>query len=270
MVQLKFCEKCNEKKFTAKQGIVCGITDEKPAFEYTCPYFSGTELHTEVKEPELRRNDKRAKTLHFTILSVVAIHVIYLVFLGLQYNIVQAIMNGEIVSNENIIANDFRVFFISWSGVLGSAIFMIVFIFWFRRAYYNLHLLAKNLTYSEGWAAGSWFIPVINAYRPYYIMKDLYVETKKILNKKYGTDSLTLSANYIRFWWILWIINGVFSQVLSRFSNKADTLQMISVFTVLLIISSFVNICHYFLTLRIVKDYSEAEKKLIEHCPQLP
>ncbi|WP_046755067.1 hypothetical protein [Kordia jejudonensis] len=37
--QLEFCKKCVNKSFSSSQGIVCGLTNEKPTFTNTCPDF---------------------------------------------------------------------------------------------------------------------------------------------------------------------------------------------------------------------------------------
>ncbi|RZK31646.1 MAG: DUF4328 domain-containing protein, partial [Hymenobacter sp.] len=46
-----------------------------------------------------------------------------------------------------------------------SYVFLIL---WLRRAYYNLHQLPGiNPEYSDGWAAGAWFVPFLNFVRPF-------------------------------------------------------------------------------------------------------
>ena len=37
--QLEFCKKCVNKSFSSSQGVVCGLTSEKPTFVSTCPDF---------------------------------------------------------------------------------------------------------------------------------------------------------------------------------------------------------------------------------------
>jgi hypothetical protein len=37
--KIKICKICKNKKFTEDKGIVCGLTNEKPAFEDECPDF---------------------------------------------------------------------------------------------------------------------------------------------------------------------------------------------------------------------------------------
>lgn len=37
--QLEFCKKCVNKSFSSSQGVVCGLTKEKPTFLTTCPDY---------------------------------------------------------------------------------------------------------------------------------------------------------------------------------------------------------------------------------------
>ncbi len=37
--QLEFCKKCVNKSFSSSQGVVCGLTSEKPTFLSTCPDY---------------------------------------------------------------------------------------------------------------------------------------------------------------------------------------------------------------------------------------
>lgn len=37
--QLVFCNKCKNKKFDMKQGVLCGLTLRKPSFDNTCKDF---------------------------------------------------------------------------------------------------------------------------------------------------------------------------------------------------------------------------------------
>ncbi|WP_046743834.1 hypothetical protein [Kordia zhangzhouensis] len=37
--QIELCKKCIHKSFSSSQGIVCGLTSEKPTFVNNCPSF---------------------------------------------------------------------------------------------------------------------------------------------------------------------------------------------------------------------------------------
>jgi sRNA-binding regulator protein Hfq len=68
----------------------------------------------------------------------------------------------------------------------------ITFIRWFRRAYFNLHLMVDDLNHTEGWAAGAWFVPFTNLVRPFQIMTELYNRTKIVLIDKSFSEKINL------------------------------------------------------------------------------
>lgn len=41
--------------------------------------------------------------------------------------------------------------------------------------------MIRNLSHDESWAAGSWFVPILNLFRPVSIMKEMYVRPKEFL-----------------------------------------------------------------------------------------
>ena len=54
--KLQFCKMCENRKFSAAVGVVCGLTDEKPAFESKCPDFK-------IDQKEADRLVQREKAL---------------------------------------------------------------------------------------------------------------------------------------------------------------------------------------------------------------
>jgi hypothetical protein len=46
--QLKYCRICENRKMNAAIGLVCGLTNEKPAFDVSCPDFK-------IDQPEADR-----------------------------------------------------------------------------------------------------------------------------------------------------------------------------------------------------------------------
>jgi hypothetical protein len=50
---------------------------------------------------------------------------------------------------------------------------------WCHRAYRNLPALGAGVVrFSPGWAAGSWFVPVLNLFRPYQVLRELWVQSR--------------------------------------------------------------------------------------------
>ena len=135
----------------------------------------------------LKPNGQRAKNAITLIWIVLALEIISLISGYFQYDLLQTVANGGEISTETATANETREQMIGIIYLIAYIISAITFIQWFRRAYFNLHLKVNHLSHTEGWAAGSWFVPIISLYRPYQIMKEIYQETKELLIEK-GID----------------------------------------------------------------------------------
>lgn len=132
----------------------------------------------------LKPNGQRAKNAITLIWIVLVLEIVSLISGYFQYDLLQTIANGGEISTETANTNDTIVEIIGIIYLIAYIISGVTFILWFRRAYFNLHLRVNHLSQTEGWAAGSWFVPIVSLYRPYQIMKELYHETRKLLSKK--------------------------------------------------------------------------------------
>lgn len=262
MNKIEQCKKCKKRKFDFKQGLICGLTNEKSGFEVICPDFENDDSIKETKGLELRPNEQRAKILLSLIWIVLILEIISLISSGLQYSLLQTLSNGGVITNEAVTANDLREQSIGILYLIAYISSGIVFIMWFRRAYFNLHQKVKSLSYTEGWAAGSWFVPIVNLYRPYEIMKELYEETKKCIIDEDKSLYIDLTTNLLGIWWTLWIINGILGNIVFRLSRQADTIPELLTVTIISLISGFIGVGLGIVTIRVIKDYSKVERLL--------
>lgn len=80
----------------------------------------------------------------------------------------------------------------------------VMFIQWFRRAYFNTHQLGTiRPKYSEGMAAGCWWIPIGNWFIPYQIVKDI-AKGYNAHQEKRGSSNL-IDTRKVGIWWFLYI-----------------------------------------------------------------
>jgi len=163
----------------------------------------------------LHPNEARAARAVLLIKIVLGLGIVSLISDYFQYEILQSIIAEEIVEESTAAVNDLRQMVIGIVYIIAFIISAVTFIQWFRRAYANLHIKVKTLAYSEGWAAGSWFVPFINLYRPYKIMMELYGETDTLLKLKHDRYSRKISTAPVTWWWILWIISSILGQTSS-------------------------------------------------------
>lgn len=213
---------------------------------------------------ELRPNDQRAKNAIILIWVVLAWEIVSFISAYFQFDLLQEILNGREISDATVTANDIRVQVTYVLYVIIYIISAVMFIMWFRRAYYNLHLEVKNLSYKEGWAAGGWFVPIANLFLPYKIMKELYIETQK-LRTRYQIDfNKKLVTTFMGWWWTIWIINRFFLQFLNQYARREETIHEIIYSTMGTMVSNIIGIPLALLAIKVIKDYAEAEKILFK------
>ncbi|MBL7884329.1 MAG: DUF4328 domain-containing protein [Bacteroidia bacterium] len=210
----------------------------------------------------LKPNEKRAKNAIVLIWIVFTLDIASLISGYMQYNLLTAFNNGAEISAEAANSNDIRERVINILYLIAYLISSITFILWFRRAYYNLHQRVSPLSNTEGWAAGAWFVPIISLFKPYQIMKELYIETKALLSKKGITVNINLTT--INVWWTIWIINNFIGQFVFRYSLKATSIDELITSTVAGMINNSVGIFLAIITVKVIHDYSSAEPLLNE------
>jgi hypothetical protein len=207
---------------------------------------------------DLRPNGQRAKNAITLIGILLVLELISLISGYFQYDLLQSVLNGEELLTETADENDLREQIIAIIYLIVFVISGVTFIQWFRRAYFNLHQKTDCLTYSEGWAAGSWFVPIVSLYRPYQIMKDLYKETEELLSEK-QIDVTNYTTKYLGIWWTLWVINSFVGQIVSRYSIKAVTIDELTTSTLASMGSNILGIPLAFITIKVIIDYTELE-----------
>ena len=85
--------------------------------------------------------------------------------------------------------------------VLVVTVFYIVFLLWIYRISRNLHCIAgEDMTYSPGWAIGSFFVPLANLVIPFLAVKEIWHVSHK---------DRSISHSPVTDWWALNIISTV-------------------------------------------------------------
>ncbi len=78
-----------------------------------------------------------------------------------------------------------------------------VFVVWCHRAYANTLIFDHDPEHGLGWAIGGWFVPIINLYRPFTIMREIWNASAPRSTESASRarrDSLWLAA-----WWAAWV-----------------------------------------------------------------
>lgn len=133
---------------------------------------------------------------------------------------------------------------------------LVLLVRWLRRAYWNLHALQQHLDYSEGWAAGAWFVPFLNLYRPYSIVKEVWRQTQLLAYERVEPHGL------LRAWWVLFTLHSLVSNMSGRLLASAATTEQLQSATTADVVSASLGIATALLTVRVVRRIAEFEEQL--------
>ncbi|QDU59783.1 hypothetical protein Pan216_06160 [Planctomycetes bacterium Pan216] len=112
--------------------------------------------------------------------------------------------------------------------VVGTTIPLVIsYCVWIYRAHRILPSLgAVDLSTSSGWAVGYYFIPIMNLFRPYQIMVEIWntsgphsASSKPQLWKKQGTNAL------VGWWWGMWIWTMILDRMTNVMARRMETVE---------------------------------------------
>ncbi len=127
------------------------------------------------------------------------------------------------------------IFFLWFAAYILTAVFFLV---WLYRAHSNLTWLKPSyLKFTPGWAVGYWFIPFVNLYRPFQVVREIWWESDLAMpgEQMFLTESLHRAPSYLGLWWGFWIGFNVLSNLTYRIWDPDDlsTVAMMGYFFVI-------------------------------------
>lgn len=104
------------------------------------------------------------------------------------------------------------------------------FLLWLHRAYRNLRALgATGLDTTPGWAVAYFFIPVLNLFRPFQVVKEIWrwsaprvAETESGFGNSYSRPKVSALVGW---WWAFWIIATAAERASNRIIDRAGTIE---------------------------------------------
>tara|TARA_R110000868_G_scaffold411789_1_gene711107 strand:- start:84052 stop:84732 length:681 start_codon:yes stop_codon:yes gene_type:complete len=90
----------------------------------------------------------------------------------------------------------------------------IQFLMWVYRMSRNAHCVKTGKpTSSPGWAVGCYFIPILNMWKPYLIMKEIYEAFRQ--RPSY--------SKVLPLWWTAWVLSSAVGGFTSYYMSRAET-----------------------------------------------
>jgi heme/copper-type cytochrome/quinol oxidase subunit 3 len=185
----------------------------------------------------------------------------------LEAQLMDRIINGEQVTDAEATSNDDRqqLFGLVQFGLYIAA--AVVFIRWLYGAYQNVSVVAPaEKRYGIGWAIGSWFVPIMNLFRPKQMVNDI--------GRAGGRDAADAQPGALLLgWWLLWVLSSFIVNFAARSYMRADTAEEIKTGTILYLVSDAMSVVCAILAIVIVRkgtDRLDAKAAAVPPPPPAP
>jgi Domain of unknown function (DUF4328) len=211
------------------------------------------------------RGRVQAVTVVFTITAVVCAVAVFSD--ALEWRLMDRIIAGEEVTDAEATANDDRqgtIGLVQLGLVIAGAV---VFIRWMYGAYRNIDVVAPaERRYGHGWAIGSWFVPIMNLFRPKQMVNDIW--------RAGGRDAADAQpGGLLVSWWLLWLLSSFIVNFAARSYMRADTAEEIKTGTILYFVSDAMSVVCAVLAILIVRkatDRLDAKAAAVPPPPPAP
>jgi len=166
-------------------------------------------------------------------------------YLGLQSYGTQAVLS-RISTGEQIPAAEIHALMLSLATIesfaniilVATAISMLTFLFWLYKSYKNLSVLCQiPAKFSPVWAVAWFFIPILNLYKPYQVMLELWQQT--FAQDTRQNFAVKHGPRIIQLWWLTNVANQITSFMTNGAADQVKTITN----------QSFAEVAHQYLPL---------------------
>jgi hypothetical protein len=171
-----------------------------------------------------------------------------------QYQLALRMIAGANVADAELESNDARQMAL---GLIHFLLFIagaIIFVIWFYRVHANLEPLgARHLIYTSGWAAGSWFVPILNLFRPVQIAQEIWRNSDpEAIGPGDRYRDTSGNSTLIGFWWAMWIFTNILSNISVRMAWAVNSPESLRSATVMSMVDAAVTIPAALLAIAVV------------------
>ena len=210
-----------------------------------------------------------ASTLCLTLTVLLGIQVVLdLGLLGMS-GMEWSYYNQGVAFDEFSMTEEELTFLIAYAGLgvlqlLTLIVTAIFFCIWNYRVYKNvLALGVSRLQHSPGWAAGAWFVPILNWFRPYQIMQETWKGSEPSNLRKEGEMyHRPVGSSLVGWWWAAWIIGGLVNQVAFRAEMHAEgDLEVLQISAIASMIGAVITIACGVMAISIVRSITANQEE---------
>lgn len=134
---------------------------------------------------------------------------------------------GKYVSESQIDSVVAREESLLWLTIGSYVLCAVGFCMWIYRAAANVVALTGDTRIRPGWAVGYFFIPILNLWKPYQAIRDVWVVSGEVESIRsdgpahYGRE--TGSAGLVLTWWLAWVASMLINNYANRSMNDSTT-----------------------------------------------
>lgn len=126
---------------------------------------------------------------------------------------------------------------------------------WIHCAHANLHESATyELNFTPGWAVGWYFVPIMNLFKPYQAMRELW-NTSMGQWDNFGAEA----PGDLKLWWGGWIVGNLLGNVSSRMAMMGDG-SNIQIAGLIGVVSTGAIIISAWILLRMIREITGAQQ----------
>lgn len=208
---------------------------------------------SQVQENGFKDSESLTKWTKWFLYAEIVIAVVSIISNILEYKLFLDFKNGAYISRELAIAaseaNDIRQGVVGIAYLIILVISMILILRWIYRANYNARQLgASQMIFTPGWSIGWYFIPIVNLWKPYQAMKEIW---KASANPQSWPSEPVSSI--LPWWWFLWIASNILGNASLRLTMRAEELNDFFVMNIVNQLSEFINILLSIIMIFIIK-----------------
>lgn len=175
--------------------------------------------------PIIDDNHMLSTTVRWLLYLQTFVSLVVVVFSILQYELLTRIQNGGEWTEQETSANDIR-----YGGAAGISCLLylvngILILIWIYRANRRVSALSnQGLSNSPGWSIGWYFVPIMNLWKPFVAMKEIWLASQS----PKGWSMYDSAPALLGWWWALWLIGtflGRAANGVSRMSGVDAVMQ---------------------------------------------
>lgn len=120
----------------------------------------------------------------------------------------------------------------------------VLLLMWLNRAQKNTQALGDRLDYTPGWGIAYWFIPILNLFRPYNCVGEVWDKNVTAIGGPAGT--------LVGWWWAAWLTSDIVGNVVTRIERRSEVPSTLIAADYINVAVAVVSIVSLWLLVRVV------------------